>query len=47
MRVNLTLADKRVNEMSKREAIYRAALYLTIFLVIVADILTLVLKIKP
>jgi hypothetical protein len=46
MRRDLSLADKKVDEMSRREAIYKLALYLTILLVIVADILTLVLKIK-
>jgi hypothetical protein len=46
MRRDLSLADKKVDEMSRREAIYKLALYLTILLVIVADILTLVLKLK-
>lgn len=44
IRRDLNLADKKVTEMSKRECCFKAALYGTIVLLLVAIILTLVLK---
>lgn len=45
IRKNLNLADKKINEMSKREFCYRIALYSTMLLLLIGIIMTIVLKI--
>mmetsp|Transcript_11390 Transcript_11390/g.11403 ORF Transcript_11390/g.11403 Transcript_11390/m.11403 type:complete len:225 (+) Transcript_11390:27-701(+) len=45
IRTNLTLADNKIKEMSKREFCYRIALYATMILLLAAIILTVVMKI--
>jgi t-SNARE complex subunit (syntaxin) len=44
IRKNLNLADKKINEMSKREFIKRVAMYSIMFLLLGCIILTIFLK---